>query len=898
MPAKSSKKQPQKSLSSPNNKKGEFSELPKAYEPAKYERDIYKMWLDGEYFRGVIDKNKEPYAIAMPPPNATGRLHLGHATAGTIEDILIRFERMRGKATVFVPGTDHAAIATNALVEKALAEKEGKTKHDLGREEYLKRVRAFVADSQTNIREQVRRLGVSCDWSRERYTMDEQMSLAVNEAFVRMYDAGLIYRGKRIISWCPHCASALSDIEVDYEEVPGSLWFIKYPVVEGGKWTLEKSVMVATTRPETMLGDMAVAVHPDDKRYKDLIGKHVLLPLAEREIPIVADKHVDPKFGTGALKITPAHDMADYEIAQRHQLQALNVIGEAGRMTQDAKDFSGMEIEQARDAVILRLQELGFLDHIEEYKHNKPSCSRCDTRVEPLVSDQWFVKVETLAQKAIEAVRTEKITFTPAHFTKIYLDWMENLHDWNISRQLWWGHRIPVYTCDKCKHQHAAVTTPTACPKCGGTKLTQDPDTLDTWFSSGLWTFATLGWPKKTPELDFWHPTTVMETGRDILFLWVTRMIMMSLYLQEEIPFSRVYLHGLVVDEHGKKMSKSKGNGIDPLDMADKFGMDAVRLSLVSGVAAGQDNRIFEKKIEGFRNFVNKLWNVSRFVITTTECKKSCEHVEELKLDDLALEDRWILHRLTATTSEVTEALEKLRFSDAAQTLYKFLWDDFADWYIEVAKLKPSQTKNDILILVLEHILRLAHPFTPFVTEVIWQGLRSQGGKPLIVTDWPIATTALSRPAEAQTFKKLQELIVGLRQLRADYRIPAGTTITVVLPRDPLLQEHSAILEKLARVSVSPAVTLANAMTRTIGGFAVAAQVAEHLDAKKEHKRVTKELETTEKVLSGLLGRLKNPIFVTKAPPKVVEKERERQVDLEEKVSALKAMAEELNQLL
>ncbi len=890
MPAKSPNKTARQS-------KTTFSELPKAYEPAKYERDMYQMWLDGGYFQGVVDKNKTPYAIAMPPPNATGRLHLGHATAGTIEDILIRFERMRGKATVFIPGTDHAAIATNALVEKALAEKEGKTKHDLGRAEYLKRVKAFVADSQKNIREQIRRLGVSCDWSRERYTMDEQMSLAVNEAFVRMYDAGLIYRGKRIISWCPQCASSLSDIEVEYEEVPGSLWYIKYPVVEDGKWTLDRSVMVATTRPETMLGDMAVAVHPDDTRYKDLIGKHVLLPLAEREIPIVADKHVDPNFGTGALKITPAHDMADYEVAQRHQLQALNVIGESGRMTKDAKDFSGMDIDQARDAVVLRLQELGFLDHIEEYKHNKPSCSRCDTRVEPLVSDQWFVKVESLAKKAIDVVRDGKITLAPDYFTKVYLDWMENLHDWNISRQLWWGHRIPVFTCSKCKHQFAATDAPKKCPKCDEAKLVQDPDTLDTWFSSGLWTFATLGWPKKTPELDFWHPTAVMESGRDILFLWVTRMIMLSLYLQNEIPFAQVYLHGLVIDEHGQKMSKSKGNGIDPLDMADKYGMDAVRLSLVSGVAAGQDNRVYEKKIEGFRNFVNKLWNVSRFITTTTECKKSCEHLEELALDDLALEDRWILHQLTTTTAAMTDALEKFRFSDAAQSLYKFLWDDFADWYIEIAKLKPSQTKKDILILVLEQILKLAHPFTPFVTEAIWQSLQPDGERPLIVSQWPIAADTLVNVTAGADFKKLQELIIGLRQLRADYRIPTGTIITVVLPRDPLLKEHAATIEKLARVSISDSVTLANAMTRTIAGSVIAAQVAEHVHAKKEHKRVTKELETTEKVLSGLSGRLKNPIFITKAPQKVVEKERARQQELEKKVAALKSMLEELSQL-
>jgi valyl-tRNA synthetase len=875
------------------------SALPPAYQPASYEQEIYAMWEKGEYFKGVTAPDKTPYCIIMPPPNATGELHVGHGLGETIQDILTRFERMRGKSTLLLPGTDHAAIASQTKVERILAEKEGKTRHDLGREEFLKRVQEFVENSKDHIRQATRRLGVSCDWSRERYTMDKEMTGAVYEAFVRLYNDGLIYRGKRIISWCPRCASGLSDIEVQYRDVPGSLWYIKYPIVEDGKWSLEKSIMVATTRPETMLGDTAIAVHPDDERYKHLIGKHVLLPIIEREIPVVADKHVDKTFGTGALKITPAHDMADYEIAQRHKLEAINVIGESGRMTKHAHDFADMEVEEAREAVVERLQTLGFLDHIEDARHNVPVCERCETKVQPLISSQWFVKIKPLADKAVAAVKSGEITFISKRFEKSFFQWMENIHDWNISRQLWWGHRIPVWNCEKCAHVLVAVEPSKACPKCQHTKFKQDPDTLDTWFSSGLWTFATLGWPdKNAPDLKYWHPTDVMETGRDILFFWVARMIMMTLYLQGEVPFKKVYMHGLVVDSHGQKMSKSKGNVIDLIGSGDKYGMDAVRLALVSNVTEGLESRLHERKIEAHRNFVNKLWNVGRFVMATTECKKSCAHLEELDLEKMELEDRWILHRLNETSAGMTDLLERYRFSDAAQTITQFLWSDFADWYVEIAKRRPGPVKNDILLLVLEEVLKLIHPFAPFISEVLWTQLKAKDDNPLIITSWPIAALQLENKKAAADFDTLRALIVGLRTLRADYRVPPSTIIKVVLPDNQLLNIHADLIAALARVEISKTTTLSGAMTRTINGHPVAAQLGEHINTKKEHTRITRELAQTEKVWKGISGRLKSKVFVTKAPAKVVAKEKERAVELEKKVADLKQRLEELSQLL
>ncbi|MFO0702967.1 MAG: valine--tRNA ligase, partial [Candidatus Andersenbacteria bacterium] len=744
-----------------------------AYVPAEHEQRLYELWESRGYFRGVIDRSKEPYSIAMPPPNITGRLHIGHAQRGAVQDLLIRFERMRGKATLYLPGTDHAAIATNAIVEKQLAA-EGLTRHDLGRAMYLARVRAYVADTQGQIQDQLRRIGVSCDWSRERYTMDPQMSRAVAEAFVRMYNDGLIYRGKRIISWCPHCGSALSDVEVEHEEVPGSLWYIKYPVVTDGKWSLDQSVVVATTRPETMLGDQAVAVHPDDPRYRELVGKHVLLPLVEKEIPIVADEHVDQHFGTGAVKVTPAHDLADYEIAQRHSLEAINIIGESGRIIEPApKDFAGMDVQEARDAVVERLQALGFLDHVEDKTHSVPSCSRCDTRVEPLVSDQWFVKVAPMAKQAIAAVKAGKVKFVPERFTAEYLRWMENLHDWNISRQIWWGHRIPVYTCTTCSGTNVSVDTPKKCSatkKCAGHVFEQDPDTLDTWFSSGLWTFSTLGWPDKTEELEFWHPTAVLETAREILYLWVSRMIMLSLNFTGQVPFRTALISGLVLDDHGKKMSKSKGNVIDPLVVADKYGMDAVRMSLLLGVTPGVDLRLSEEKIAGFRNFANKLWNVAAFIRKQVGAGEPLPTRDALDLSKATLVDRWILDRADTLVADVTRAIEDFRFSDAGQSIFGFLWGDFADWYVEYAKLRPGHVTNAVLASCLDTVLRLLHPFMPFVTEAVWQTIKQANDSDLIVAAWPGTDPDLRQPKAVRDVERLRQLVGGLRTLRADYK--------------------------------------------------------------------------------------------------------------------------------
>jgi len=877
-----------------------------AYKPSEHEPKLYELWESRGYFRGVADRGKEPYAISMPPPNITGRLHLGHATAGTLEDILVRYARMQGKAAVLIPGTDHAAIATQTVVERKIADEQGKTRHDLGREAFLKEVRTFVNDTQDQIKNQIRRLGVSCDWSRERYTMDEHMSRAVNEAFVRLYNDGLIYRGKRIISWCPRCASGLSDIEVDYAEVPGSLWYIKYPVVQDGKWSLERTITVATTRPETMLGDQAVAVHPEDKRYHDLIGKHVLLPLVDKEIPIVGDAHVDQNFGTGAVKVTPAHDLADYDIAQRHGLEAINVIGESGKMIEPApKDFAGMEVQEARDAVVLRLQQLGFLERVDDAHHNVPTCSRCDTRVQPLVSDQWFVKVEPLAKKALAAVKSGKTTFVPERFTQDFYRWMENIHDWNISRQIWWGHRIPVYTCSTCKGTIVSATAPgkcTATKSCAGHQFEQDPDTLDTWFSSGLWTFATLGWPDKTEELDFWHPTAVMETGRDLIFFWVARMLMLTTYLYGEEPFKTVYMHGLVLDEHGKKMSKSKGNVIDPLVVADRYGMDAVRMSLVLGVSPGVDTRLSEEKIAGFRNFANKLWNVAAFVRkqAAASSEPGTAHgrnpSDTLDLSTATLFDQWIIDRADTLVAETSRALDEYRFSDAGQLIFSFLWNDFADWYVEYAKLRPGHTTNAVLANVLDTVLKLLHPFMPFVTEAVWQTIKRPGtnGDPdLIVAPWPEANKDLRQPKAVQEVEHLRELVQGLRNLRSDYSIPASTPMQVAMPSG----EFDDVITKLAKVEFATTPTLDGAVTRTLAGQTVAASVGTFVDVKNESARIGKELDKLRSIHEGIRARLKSKIFTQKAPAKVVESERTRGKELAGKITSLERIAAELADL-
>ena len=873
-------------------------EMAARYSPREVEDRLMRRWLERSAFHAEPGDARPPYVVAIPPPNVTGSLHMGHALNDTIQDILIRYYHLHGYNTLWIVGTDHAGIATQNKVEGQLAS-EGLRKEDIGRKAFEQRVWEWRREYGSTIIHQLKRLGCACDYESERFTMDEAYQKAVAKVFVSLYEKGDIYRDVYLVNWCVRCGSAISDLEVEHEDRAAKLYYVKY-LIAGSNETL----IVATTRPETILGDTAVAVNPKDPRYGRFVGAYAVVPLVGREVPLIADEHVDVDFGTGALKITPGHDPDDWEIGLRHELPSVSVIGVDGRMTAEAGEFEGMTAEEARTAVIERLKQEGLFEKDEDYAHAVGTCYRCGTTIEPLLSLQWFMDMKRLVKPAIAAVEDGRVRFVPARWGEVYLDWMSKIRPWCISRQLWWGHRIPVWTCSKCDHEIVAADPLRECPKCAHTDLKQDPDTLDTWFSSGLWTFATLGWPEKTPELSYWYPTTVMETGRDIIFFWVARMIMLSLHLHGEVPFKFVYMHGLVVDEHGQKMSKSKGNFMDLIETADKYGADALRIALVSNVSEGLDMRLYPRKVESYRNFVNKLWNVARFVITTTECKKSCEHLEELKLDELALEDRWILQRLNVVTAGITTALEKFRFSDAAAQLYKFLWDDFADWYVEIAKLKPSadpaanQTKNDILVSVLEQLLRLAHPFVPFVTEAIWQALTPRGDEPLVAAEWPRTLEALVNPQAAADFGRLQELIIGLRQVRADYGIPVATDITVVLPHDSLFDAHQAAIEKLARVSISKAATLAHAMTRTIAGVPIAAQVAEHVDAKKEHKRVTKELTTAEKVLAGLAGRLKNPVFVSKAPQKVVEKERERQKELEKKIVALKSMVEELEQLL
>jgi len=757
------------------------SNLPKTYNPESTESKIHEMWEKGGFFKAEIDKKKKPFSIMMPPANITGRLHLGHALTMTIEDILVRFNRMRGKSTLWLPGVDHAGIATQNVVEKELA-KEGESRSDLGREEFEMVVWAWKEKYGSIILKQIRKLGASCDWSRERFTLDEEYQNSVTKAFVYLYDKGLIYKGDRIINWCPRCGTAISDLEVEYEEERGKLWHLRYPLKIKNQKSLPRRqagkiknnyIVVATTRPETMLGDTAIAVNPKDRRYKNLIGKKVILPIVKREIPIISDQAVDPKFGTGAVKVTPAHDRVDFEIGKRHKLPSVQVIGEDGRMTKEAGGYKNLKIDEARRKIVERLKKEKLLEKIEDYSHSVGHCSRCKTIIESLISKQWFVKTKPLAKRAIEVVKKNKIKIIPKRFTKIYFNWLENIQDWCISRQLWWGHRIPVWYCSNCKSQMAyrksqenarrlaisdkqdgvvvSEKKPSRCPYCGNTRLVQDPDVLDTWFSSSLWPFATLGWPEgnakckmqneKLADLDYFYPTDVLETGYDILFFWVARMVMMGLEFMNEIPFRNVFLHGLIRDRKGRKMSKSEGNVIDPVGLIKKYGADALRLSLIMGSAPGSDISVSEDKVRGTRNFCNKIWNASRFVLITTNARVNAKEYRLQKTK----EDRWILKELEDVTKKVTHEIENYRIGQAAESLYHFFWHKFCDKYIETTKkrlyghdLKAKYTAQYVLLSVLKKSLILLHPFIPFITEDIWQKLPKEKSekKMLIIEKW------------------------------------------------------------------------------------------------------------------------------------------------------------------
>ena len=742
-------------------------ELAKQYDPAEVEDRIYQSWLDGKYFHAKLDEHKKPYTIVIPPPNITGQLHMGHALDETLQDILIRFRRMQGYDTLWLPGTDHASIATEAKIVEAM-KKEGLTKEDIGRDKFLERSWTWKEQYGGRIVSQLKKLGSSCDWDRERFTLDEGCSRAVREVFVRLYEKGLIYRGERIINWCPHCRTSISDAEVEYTEKDGSFWHIRYPFADGSGY-----VELATTRPETMIGDTAVAVHPEDPRYKDLVGKMLILPLVGREIPLIADEYVERDFGTGVVKITPAHDPNDFEVGLRHNLPVINVMTDDGHMTDDCGKYAGMDIYECRKQIVKDLEEAGYLIKIEPMKHNVGSCYRCHTVVEPRVSKQWFVKMEPLAKPAVEVVRNKEIRLIPERMEKVYYNWMENIKDWCISRQLWWGHRIPAWYCDDCGETIVAKEAPTACPKCGGTHLHQDEDTLDTWFSSALWPFSTLGWPDDTPEMRHYYPTSTLVTGYDIIFFWVARMIFSALEYTGKAPFNTVLFHGLVRDAQGRKMSKSLGNGIDPLEIIDKYGADALRFALSTGNSPGNDMRFSDEKVESSRNFANKIWNAARFVLMNLPENEPAPHLPAA----LETEDKWILSKYNTLVKSVTDNLDRFELGIAVQKLYDFIWDILCDWYIELVKVRlreegeTAANARAVLVYVMSNTLKLLHPFMPFITEEIWQTLPHEG-ESIMISAWPEYDPALDFSADETEMERVMDAIRAIRNRRAQMNVP------------------------------------------------------------------------------------------------------------------------------
>ena len=867
-------------------------ELPKVYEPQEVESRIYQMWENNGCFRGHRDPDKKPFTIVMPPPNVTGQLHMGHAMDCTLQDILIRFKRMQGYAALWVPGTDHAGIATQIKVEEELRTKEGLTRHDLGREKFLERVWDWKNKFGNRIVQQQKKMGASCDWDRARFTMDEGCSKAVREVFVSLYEKGLIYKGSRIVNWCPHCVTALSDAEVEYQDKPGSLWHLKYPIVgEPGRY-----VIVATTRPETMLGDSGVAVNPADERYRDIVGKKCLLPLMDREIPIVADEYVDLEFGTGCVKMTPAHDPNDFEVGLRHNLECIRVLDDNGRVNENGGKYQGMDRYEARKAIVADLDAMGLLEKIEPHQHNVGTCYRCGNDVEPIVSAQWFVKMEPLAREAIRSVKDGETKFVPERFTKNYMNWMENLHDWCISRQLWWGHQIPVWYCADCGHMTCTREDPAHCEKCGSANIERDPDVLDTWFSSALWPFSTLGWPDKTPDLDYFYPTDVLVTGYDIITFWVSRMIVSGLEHMGQAPFHTVLIHGLVRDDKGRKMSKSLGNGIDPLEMADKYGADALRFNLITGNAPGNDTRFFVEKCEAMRNFANKIWNASRFVqmnLTIDKCALP---------DKLEQEDQWILSKLNRLIREVTENMEAYELGVASAKVYDFIWSDFCDWYIELTKARlqgedqgAKEQAQQVLVYVLTETLKLLHPFMPFLTEEIWQALPHEGDF-LMLQKWPEYREALNFADAEAAMESVMDVIRAVRARRAEMNVPPSrkAALTIVTPKAEVFAAGRGFLKRLAyassiEIGASEPADTAGMVVDVTHGAKVYMPLAELVDIEKERARLTKDLGKKQGELKGLEGKLSNPGFLSKAPAEVVQAEKDRA----EKLKALIAKIEE-----
>lgn len=869
-----------------------MSELPKIYDPSAVEEKLYKFWNDSGFFHAEVDEKKKPFTIVIPPPNVTGQLHMGHAFDETLQDILIRTKRMQGYSALWMPGTDHAGIATQIKVEENLRKEEGLTRYDLGREKFLERVWDWKHKYGNRIISQLKKLGSSCDWERERFTMDEGCSKAVKEVFVNLYEKGLIYKGHRIINWCPHCATALSDAEVEYETQPGKLWHIRYPLADGSG-----DLIVATTRPETFMGDTGVAVNPDDVRYKHLIGKTCILPIMNREIPIFGDEYVDMEFGTGCVKVTPCHDPNDFEMGQRHDLEQILVFNEDATVNANGGKYEGMDRYECRKAVVKDLEEGGYLVKIEDHEHNVGTCYRCGTTVEPMTSAQWFVKMAPLAKPAMDVVHDGRVKFVPDRFSKTYLRWMENVHDWCISRQLWWGHRIPAYYCDDCGEMVVAKEDVTVCPKCGGTHMRQEEDVLDTWFSSALWPFSTLGWPEKTKELDYFYPTSVLVTGYDIIFFWVARMIFSGMEQMKEEPFKTVYIHGLVRDAQGRKMSKSLGNGIDPLEIIDQYGADALRFTLVTGNSPGNDMRFSTEKVESSRNFANKIWNASRFIQMNLTIDKA-----ELPAE-LALEDKWILSKYNDLVKAVTENIDKYELGLAVQKLYDFIWDNFCDWYIEIVKLR-LQDKDDlaanenaqkVLCYVLSGTMQLLHPFMPFITETIWQALPHEGPS-VMVSKWPGYEDALHFAVEAEQVETMMDTIRAIRARRAEMNVPPSKKAQVILLTDKraAYEAGSLFFAKLAYASGIEFVEQAPANLESLvsivtKGAQVYMPMGELVDFEKERARLQKEKAKVQKDIDFVMKKLNNPGFVAKAPEAVIAQEREKAAKYQELMEKLEA---------
>ena len=864
-------------------------ELAKAYEPQEVEGRIYDFWMQGGYFHAEVDPKKKPYTIVIPPPNITGQLHMGHAWDETLQDILIRWKRMQGYSALWLPGTDHASIATEAKIVEAMRE-EGLSKEDLGREAFLERAWAWKDKFGGRILEQLKLLGSSCDWDRLRFTMDEGCSKAVRHVFVKLYEEGLIYRGERIINWCPHCKTAISDAEVIFEEQQGSFWHLRYPLADGSGY-----IQLATTRPETMLGDTAVAVHPEDERYKHLVGKNVILPLVNKEIPIVADEYVEMDFGTGVVKITPAHDPNDFEVGRRHNLPVINVMNEDGSINENGGKYAGLSGMEARKQIVKDLEEGGYLIKVEPLKHNVGTCQRCHTVVEPRVSTQWFVKMEPLAGPAIDVVKDGTIRFIPERLEKTYYNWMENIKDWCISRQLWWGHRIPAWYCEDCGETIVSETDVDTCPKCGGKHIHQDEDTLDTWFSSALWPFSTLGWPDETEELKYFYPTDTLVTGYDIIFFWVARMIFSGLKHMDKAPFNTVLFHGLLRDSQGRKMSKSLGNGIDPVDVINQYGADALRFTLVTGNSPGNDARYSDEKVAASRNFANKIWNAARFIHMNID-----GHDVPCALPEtLSLEDQWIVSRFNTVTKEVTENLDKFELGMAVSKLYDFIWDDFCDWYIELAK-RPltggdeaaAQNTRQVLVWVLTNTLALLHPFMPFVTEEIWQSLPHQG-EALIVAPWPEYEEGRAFPQAEAEMKKVMELITAVRTRRSEMNVPPSKKAHLAIEAADTAA-FEAEKEAIARLAYCSGVEVAQSVPQAEGSVTVVTAACraylpmdDLVDKKAETARLTKELEGAKKQLATAEAKLQNEKFISKAPQKVIDGVKDNAEKLREKVRGI-----------